>query len=92
VHEGDALIIALGAHYDMDATPGLAEAGNEFYSFAGAERLAGILPTFSRGHALIGGRRVTALDPGRSVAILDDETELAFDLFLGVPKHRAPMS
>ncbi len=157
VHDADVLVIALGADYDMDATPGLAEGGNEFYSVAGAERLAGIIPTFSRGHALIGvcgapfkcppapsecalllhdeltargvrdaceisfviplgtpvppspetsaaleaefaergialiaGRRVSALDPARSVAILDDGAELAFELFLGVPKHRAP--
>ncbi|HEY7933922.1 MAG TPA: FAD/NAD(P)-binding oxidoreductase [Solirubrobacteraceae bacterium] len=157
VHEADILVVALGADYDMDATPGLAEGGNEFYSVSGAERLAGIIPTFSRGHAVIGvcgapfkcppapsecalllddelraravreacqisfviplstpvppspetsaalvrefaerditliaGRRVEALDPLRSVAILDDGTELAFDLFLGVPKHRAP--
>src|SRR3954447_11512171 len=54
VHEADVLVVALGADYDMDATPGLAEAGNEFYSVAGAERLAGIIPTFSRGRALIG--------------------------------------
>ena len=40
--------------------------------------------------ALVTGRRVTALDPERSVAVLDDDSELAFDLFLGVPKHRAP--
>ena len=53
-HEADVLVIALGADYDMDATPGLAEAGNEFYSVAGAERLAGIIPSFSRGHAVIG--------------------------------------
>jgi sulfide:quinone oxidoreductase len=156
-HEADALVVALGADYDLDATPGLAEGGNEFYSVAGAERLAGIIPTFSRGQALIGvcgapfkcppapsecallldealtargvrdacrisfviplptpvppspeasaalerefaergieliaGRRIEALDPGRSVAILDDGAELAFDLFLGVPRHRAP--
>ena len=43
-HAADVLVIALGADYDMDATPGLAEAGNEFYSVAGAERLAGIDP------------------------------------------------
>jgi sulfide:quinone oxidoreductase len=157
VHEADVLVIALGADYDMDATPGLAEAGNEFYSVAGAERLAGIIPTFSQGHAVIGvcaapfkcppapsecalllddelrargvrdacqisfviplgtpvppspeasaaleaefaergialvaGRRVASLDPDRSAAILDDGSELPFDLFLGVPKHRAP--
>jgi sulfide:quinone oxidoreductase len=157
IHEADVLVIALGADYDMDATPGLAEGGNEFYSVAGAERLAGIIPKFSQGHAVIGvcgapfkcppapsecalllddeltargvrdacqisfviplgtpvppspetsaalmkefaerditlisSRRVSALDPGRSAAILDDGTELRFDLFLGVPKHRAP--
>jgi sulfide:quinone oxidoreductase len=157
VHEADTLVVALGADYDMDATPGLAEGGNEFYSVAGADRLAGILPGFSQGHAVIGvcgapfkcppapsecalllddeltargvreqcqisfviplgtpvppspetsaalieefakrditliaGRRIASLDPARSVAELDDGTELAFDLFLGVPKHRAP--
>lgn len=157
VYEADALVIALGADYDMDATPGLAEGGNEFYSVSGAARLAGIIPTFSQGHAVIGvcgapfkcppapsecalllddeltargvrdacrisfviplgtpvppspetsaalikefaerditliaGRRVTALDPARGTAILDDGSELPFDLFLGVPKHRAP--
>jgi cation diffusion facilitator CzcD-associated flavoprotein CzcO len=30
VHEADVLVVALGADYDVDATPGLAEAGNEF--------------------------------------------------------------
>ncbi len=157
VHEADVLVIALGADYDMDATPGLAEGGNEFYSVAGATRLAGIIPTFSQGHAVIGvcgapfkcppapsecalllddeltargvrdacrisfviplgtpvppspetsaalesefakrdinliaGRRVSAIDPERSVAMLDDGAELPFDLFLGVPRHRAP--
>jgi sulfide:quinone oxidoreductase len=157
VHEADVLIVALGADYDLDATPGLAEAGNEFYSVAGAERLAKVLPRFTRGRAIVGvcgtpfkcppapseaalllhdyltargvresceisfvipfgspvppspdtsealvtafaergiefvsGRRVASLDPGRSVAVLDDGSEMPFDLFLGVPKHRAP--
>jgi len=36
------------------------------------------------------GRAVRALDPARSVAVLDDQTELPYDLFLGVPVHRAP--
>jgi sulfide:quinone oxidoreductase len=157
VHEADVLVIALGADYDMDATPGLAEGGNEFYSVAGAERLAAIIPTFSRGHVVIGvcgapfkcppapsecalllddelrargvredcqisfvmplgkpvppspetsaalerefaerdiafivSRRISELDPARKVAKLDDGSEIAFDLFLGVPKHRAP--
>src|SRR5438067_3965010 len=54
VYEADVLVVALGADYDYDATPGLAEAGNEFYSVAGTERLAGLLPAFSRGRAIVG--------------------------------------
>ena len=157
VHEADFLVIALGADYDMQATPGLAEGGNEFYSLGGAERLAGVIPRFSEGHAVIGvcgapfkcppapsecalllhdelsargvrdacqisfvlplpspvppspetsaalikefaerdiafipGRRVSAVDGSRKVTVLDDGVEVQFDLFLGVPKHRAP--
>ncbi len=156
-YEADFLVIALGADYDMDATPGLAEGGNEFYSVAGAARLREVLPTFSKGHAIIGvcgapfkcppapsecalmlhdylvnqgvreaceisfvlplpspvppspetsralvaafternikfipGRRVASVDGARRVAILDDGTEMQFDLLLGVPKHRVP--
>lgn len=33
---------------------------------------------------------VRAIDTSRQVAILDDGTEMPFDLFLGVPKHRVP--
>ena len=157
VHEADFLVVALGADYDLASTPGLAEGGNEFYSFAGAERLGELIPTFATGHAIIGvcdapfkcppapsecalllhdalvargvrgdceisfvipfstpvppspetsaalmaafverdiafvpGRRVRSLDPARSTAVLDDGTEMPYDLFLGVPKHRAP--
>ena len=36
------------------------------------------------------GRVVSSLDNERKVAILDDGRELPYDLFLGVPKHRAP--
>ena len=53
VHEADYLVVALGADYDIAATPGL-DTVNEFYSVAGAEKLAAILPTFTRGKALIG--------------------------------------
>ena len=156
-YEADVLVIALGADYDLAATPGLADGGNEFYSFKGAERLREVLPTFSGGKVIVGvcgapfkcppapseaallmhdylvkrGIRneceislvmpfglpippspdtskallyafaernikfiakhaVKAIDPSRKVAVLDDGAELAFDLFLGIPKHRAP--
>ncbi len=155
-YDADYLVVALGAEYDMAATPGL-DAANEFYSVAGANRLRDILPTFSRGHAIIGvcgapykcppapsecalmlhdflttrgvrdqcsitmvlplpspvppspetsrallaafaerditfmpNRRIASVDPVRRVTSLDDGTELPYDLFLGVPKHRAP--
>jgi len=156
-HEADVLVVALGADYDMEATPGLAEAGNEFYSVAGAERMAGLVPGFVEGRAIVGvcgapfkcppapseaalllhdhlvekgvrdrceitfvmplpspvppspetseallaafaerdiaflpGKRIVSLDAERRVTILDDGTELPFDIFFGVPKHRAP--
>ena len=53
-YDADVLVVALGADYDLDATPGLAEGGNEFYTVAGAARLREVLPTFSRGRAIIG--------------------------------------
>ena len=156
-YDADALVLALGADYDPDATPGLNEGGNEFYSVAGAERLREVIPTFSKGRAIVGvtsapfkcppapseaalmlhdhltqrgvrdaceislimpfgvpippspaasqalldtfaergitfvpDRTVRALDPARRVAILDDQSEVPYDLFLGVPKHRVP--
>ena len=156
-YEADVLVIALGADYDIAATPGLLEGGNEFYSFEGAERLRDVLPAFSKGRVIVGvcsapfkcppapseaallmhdylikrGLRneceisivmpfglpippspdtskalltafaernidfipkhsVKAIDPSRHVAILDDGTEMPFDLFLGIPKHCVP--
>ena len=155
-YEADVLVIALGADYDADATPGLSES-NEFYSFDGAVKLSKLIPQFTKGHALVGvtsapfkcppapseaalllhdylvekGVRdsckisivmpfgvpippspdtsealltafkernidfiakhlVRAIDPVNQVAILDDDTRLPFDLFLGIPKHCAP--
>ena len=48
----DVLVIALGADYDFDATPGLAQS-TEFYSVAGADRMSRLLPEFTKGHALV---------------------------------------
>ncbi len=157
VHEADFLVVALGADYDLAATPGLAEDGNEFYSVPGAERVAAVLDEFAGGRVVIGicgapfkcppapseaalllhdhlstrgirgeceiamlmplpspvppspetsdallaafaerdiafrpGARIASLDPARKVTVLDDGEEVPYDLFLGVPKHRAP--
>jgi sulfide:quinone oxidoreductase len=43
-----------------------------------------------RGITFVPGRSVQALDPARRVAVLDDGSEMPCDLFLGVPRHRAP--
>jgi sulfide:quinone oxidoreductase len=53
-YDADVLVVALGADYDVAATPGLAEGGHEFYSVAGAERARDVLPQFERGPAIIG--------------------------------------
>ena len=52
-HDADVLVVALGADYDLAATPGLATE-NEFYSVGGATRMREVLPTLRRGHALVG--------------------------------------
>ncbi len=157
VYQADILVIALGADYDFKATPGLSEGGNEFYSFEGACRVGELLPTFTKGHAIVGvagfpfkcppapseaalllddyltrqGVRencnitlvvpfelpippsygtskallqsfekkniryipenmVGSIEPAKQLAILDDGTELPFDLFLGIPEHCVP--
>lgn len=156
-YDTDILVVALGADYDQAATPGLVEGGNEFYSFAGAEKLREVLPSFSSGNVVVGvtgmqfkcppapseaalmlhdylstrgvrdackisivmpfgvpippspasskallaafaerditfipNRLVRALDPARHVVILDNESELPYDLFMGIPRHRVP--
>jgi sulfide:quinone oxidoreductase len=43
-----------------------------------------------RGITFTPNRRVRALDPAQRVAILDDASEMPFDLFLGIPTHRVP--
>jgi sulfide:quinone oxidoreductase len=155
--EGDVLVVALGADLHPGATPGLLEAGHEFYTVAGAFAARDVLAQFGGGRVIVGvtstpfkcppapsetallmhdfllarglrdsseialvmplgvpippspaasqallaafaergiawhpERLVRELDPERKVAILADGDELPFDLFLGVPVHRAP--
>jgi sulfide:quinone oxidoreductase len=155
--DADVMVVALGADLHPEATPGLLEAGHEFYTVAGAYALRDVLDTFEGGRVVIGvtstpfkcppapsetallvhdfltqrGLResseialvmpmgvpippspdaskailaaftergitwhpdqlITSLDPDRKVAQFATGSELAFDLFLGVPVHRAP--
>ena len=53
-YDADILVVALGAEYDVAATPGFADGGLEYYSIAGAERLRDALPGFTGGTILIG--------------------------------------
>jgi sulfide:quinone oxidoreductase len=53
-HEADHLVVALGAAYDVEATPGVVLGENEFYSVPGAERLAAPIAAFEEGDAVIG--------------------------------------
>ena len=53
-HEADALVVALGADYDLAATPGMAESGDEFYSFEGSVRMRDAIRGFTKGRAVIG--------------------------------------
>ena len=52
--DADTLVVALGADYDVAATPGLSEGGHEFYSVPGAEALRDVLARFERGPAIVG--------------------------------------
>jgi sulfide:quinone oxidoreductase len=52
--EADVLVVALGADYDLAATPGLVEGGREFYTVEGAVALRDALPRFERGPAIVG--------------------------------------
>jgi sulfide:quinone oxidoreductase len=156
-YDADFLVVALGADYDMDATPGFLDGGHEYYSLAGAERLRDALADFNGGRVVVSvlaqpfkcppapfegsfllhehfmqqGIResvqmtttfpmqrpvpvtaavsqmfrdglaargieelpqqvVTALDPARREAQLAGGGSLPYDLFIGIPVHRAP--
>jgi sulfide:quinone oxidoreductase len=52
-YDADYLVVAMGADYDMAATPGLEEGGHEYYTLAGAERLRDALPDFDGGRVLV---------------------------------------
>jgi sulfide:quinone oxidoreductase len=53
-YDADILVVALGADYDLAATPGFQEGGVEYYSVAGAERMRDVLLDFDSGKILVG--------------------------------------
>jgi sulfide:quinone oxidoreductase len=52
-YEADVLVVALGADYDPEATPGFVSDGQEYYSVDGAERLRDVLASFRGGHVVV---------------------------------------
>ncbi len=52
-YDADIVVIALGADLDVDATPGLAQCGHEFYSPEGAAHLQDTLAGFDQGNIVI---------------------------------------
>ncbi|HEY6492152.1 MAG TPA: FAD/NAD(P)-binding oxidoreductase [Trebonia sp.] len=52
--QGDVLVVALGADLDPAATPGLVEAGREFYTVDGAFAARDALNSFGGGRVVIG--------------------------------------
>jgi sulfide:quinone oxidoreductase len=50
----DVLVVALGADLHPEATPGLVEAGNEFYTVPGAFALRDVLADFAGGRVVVG--------------------------------------
>ena len=52
-YDADFVVVALGADYDMAATPGLEAGGHEYYTLAGAERLRDALADFDGGRVLV---------------------------------------
>jgi sulfide:quinone oxidoreductase len=52
-YDANFLVLALGADYDLAATPGFVEGGFEYYSVDGAERLRDELPSFRGGKVLL---------------------------------------
>jgi sulfide:quinone oxidoreductase len=52
--DADVMVVALGADLDPSATPGLAEAGHEFYTVDGAFAARDVLDSFGGGRVVVG--------------------------------------
>jgi sulfide:quinone oxidoreductase len=156
-YDADILVVALGADLAPEATPGLLEAGYEYYSPEGANAARAVVNGFEQGTVIVGvlgpffkcppapcetafmlhdqfvergvrenitiqvlsplgipvpvspdtskaileefdvrgieyhgGTRVVTIDPATKTATAEGGETFSFDLFLGVPVHRAP--
>src|SRR5271156_5706728 len=102
--EGDVMVVALGADLDPAATPGLVEAGHEFYTLDGAFGLRDVLSTFEGGRVVIG---VTSTPfkcppaPSETALLvhdylsgrgLRDSSEISLVMPLGVPIPPSPQA
>ncbi|MCD2443291.1 FAD-dependent oxidoreductase [Agromyces sp. SYSU K20354] len=52
-YDPDVIVVALGADYDVAATPGFADGGFEYYTVTGAERLRDELRSFRGGRVML---------------------------------------
>lgn len=102
--DGDVLVVALGADLHPEATPGLVEAGHEFYSNEAAFALADVLAAFDGGRVIIG---VTSTPfkcppaPSETALLmhdlltergLRDSSEIGLVMPLGAPVPPAPQA
>ena len=100
--DGDVLVIALGADLHPEATPGLVEAGHEYYSHEAAFALRDTLADFAGGRVIVG---VTSTPfkcppaPSETALLLHDyltdrglreSSEIALVMPLGAPIPPSP--
>ncbi len=102
--DGDVMVVALGADLDPAATPGLLEAGHEFYTVPGAFALRDVLASFDGGRVVVG---VTSTPfkcppaPSETALLLHDfltarglrdRSEVSLVMPLGVPIPPSPQA
>src|SRR4051812_26152094 len=98
--EGDVLVVALGADLHPEATPGLVEAGHEFYTIPGAYALRDVLAGFEGGR-VIGGVPSTPFKcppaPSETVLMLHElftergiRDQCTIDLVMPLPRPIPP--
>ncbi|HEX5202488.1 MAG TPA: FAD/NAD(P)-binding oxidoreductase [Actinoplanes sp.] len=100
--DADILVVALGADVHPEATPGLAEGGNEFYTVPGAFRCRDVLDKFEGGRVVVA---VTSLPfkcppaPSETALLvhefltargLRDRSEISLVMPLGTPIPPSP--